>query len=193
MYQISILIVIQKFSLLAQRAHFLYIVFFWKTTSHHDALFLMCRTQAHFIQIILFRVLKSATLLLLIFIIDSWKASVTTSRSWISKSHHHSLISRSLWIQQDHQWSINNHFFSHCLLNFLFDSWDVLESLNSRSNELSIKIWWRLHHHEWFSISSIMIITSNQCLLSKLMILLVAVIVVKLQVVTSLTFEIILI
>ena len=152
----------------------------------------MCRTWAHFIQITLFRISKSATLLLLIFTIDSWKASVMISRSWISESHHHSLISRSLWIQQDHQWSINNHFFSYCLLNFLFDNWDVLESLNSRSNELSIRIWRRLHYHEQFSISNIMIITSDQCLLSKLMILLVAVIVVKLQVVTSLTFIMIL-
>ncbi len=131
-------------------------------------------------------------LLLLIFTIDSWKASVTTSRREISESHHHSLILQSLWIQQDHQWSINDHFFFHHLLNFLFNSWDVLESLNSRSDELSIRIWWHLHHHKWFSISSIMIITSDQCFLSKLMILLVAVIVVKFQVVTSLTFVIIL-
>ena len=130
-------------------------------TSHRDVLFLMCRTQAHFIQIILFRVSKSVMLLSLIFIIDSWKASVTTSRSEISESHHHSLISRSLWVQQDHQRSISNHFFFHRLSNFLFDSWDVLESLNSRSNELLIRIWWHLHHYEWFSISNIMIITSD--------------------------------
>ncbi len=142
----------------------------------------MCKTWAHFIQIILSRALKSAALLSLISIIDSWKASVTTSRSWISKSHHCSLISRSLWVQQDHWRSISNHFFSHCLLNFLFDSKDVLKSLNSRSDEFSIRIWWCLHHHEWFSISSMMIIMSDQCFLSRLMILLVAVIVVKLQV-----------
>ncbi len=192
MYQISILTVIQKLSLLAQQAHFLYIVFLWKMTSHRDALFSMCRTQAHFIQIILSRVSRSATLLSLIFTIDSWKASVTTSRSWISESHHCSSISRSLWVWQDHRRSINDHFFSHRLSNFLFDSWNVLESLNSRSDELSIRIWRCLHHHEWFSISSIMIITSDQCLLSRLMILLIVVIVVKLQVVTSLTFVMIL-
>ncbi len=192
MYQISILTVIQKFSLFTQWAHFLYIVFLWKTMSHSDALFLMCRTWAHFIQIILFRISRSVMLLSLILTIDSWKASVTTSRSEISESHHHSSISRSLWVQQDRQRSVNDHFFSHRLLNFLFDSWDILESLNSRSSELSIRIWWCLHHYEWFSISSIMIITSDQCLLSRLMILLVAVIVVKLQVVTSLTFVIIL-
>ncbi len=179
MYQISILTAIQKLSLLAQRAHFLYIVFLWKTTSHRDALFSMCRTRAHFIQITLFRVSRSATLLSLILTIDSWKASVTTSRSEISESHHHSLISRSLWVWQDHRRSVSNHFFSHRLSNFLFDSWDVLKSLNSRSDELSIRIWRRLHHHEWFSISNIIIITSDQCLLSKLIILLVAEIVVK--------------
>ncbi len=156
----------------------------------------MCKTQAHFIQITLFRISKSATLLSLIFTIDSWKASVTTSKSEINEFHHCSLISQSLWIRQDCQQSINDYFFSHCLLNFLFNSWDVLESLNSRSDELSIRIWRCLHSHERFSISSIssiMIITSNRCLLSKLMILLVAVIVVKSQVVTSLTFIIILI
>ena len=136
--------------------------------------------------------MKSATLLSLILTIDSWKASVTTSRSWISKSHHHSLISRSLWVRQDYQRSVNDHFFFHCLSNFFFDSWDVLESLNSRSNELSIRIWWYLHHHEWFNISSIMIITSDQCFLNKFMILLIAVIVMKLQVMTSLTFVMIL-
>ncbi len=141
MYHISILIVIQKLLLLAQWVHFLYIVFLWKMTSHSDALFLMCRTQAHFIQITLSRVSRSTTLLSLIFIIDSWKASVTTSRSEISESYHRSLISRSLWVQQDHQRSINNHFFFHHLSNFLFDNWDVLKSLNSRSNEFSIKIW----------------------------------------------------
>ena len=164
MYQINIFIAIQKFSLLAQQAHFLYIVFLWKTTSHNDALFSMCRTQAHFIQIILSRILKSAALFLLILTIDSWKASVIISRSEISESHHRFSISRSLWIQQDHQWSISNHFFSHHLSNFLFNSWDVLESLNSRSDEFSIKIWWHLHHHEQFSINninSIMIITSD--------------------------------
>ncbi len=193
MYQISILTAIQKSSLLAQRAHFLYIVFLWKTTSHRDALFSMCRTWAHFIQIILSRISKSAALLLLILTIDSWKASVTISRSEISESHHHSLISRSLWVQQDRQRSVSDHFFSHRLSNFLFDSWDVLESLNSRSDELSIRIWRCLHHHKRFSISSIMIITSDQCLLSRLMILLVTVIVVKSQVVTSLTFVMILI
>ena len=192
MYQISIFIVIQKLSLLAQWTHFLYIVFLWKMTSHCNALFSMCKAQAHFIQIILFRVLRSATLLSLIFTIDSWKASIITSRSEISESHHRSLISRSLWVQQDHQRSVSDHFFSHRLSNFLFDSWNVLKSLNSRSDELSIKIWWYLHHHEQFSISSIMIITSDQYLLSRLMILLIAVIVVKLQVVTSLTFIIIL-
>jgi len=195
MYQISIFTVIQKSSLLAQQTHFLYIVFLWKMTLHRDALFLMCRTQAHFIQITLFRVLKSAALLSLILTIDSWKASVMISRSEISKSHHYSSISRSLWVQQDYQWSVSNHFFSHCLSNFLFNNWDVLESLNSKSDELLIKIWWCLHHYEWFSIndiSSIMIITSDWCLLSKLMILLVAIIVVKLQVVTSLTFIMIL-
>ena len=126
--------------------------------------------------------MKSATLFSLILIIDSWKASVTTSRSWISESHHRSLISRSLWVWQDHQRSISNHFFSHRLSNFLFNSEDVLKSLNSRSDELLIRIWWCLHHHERFSISNMMIITSDQCLLSRLMILLVAVIVVKLQV-----------
>ena len=140
MYQISILTAIQKFSLLAQQAHFLYIVFFWKMTSHHDVLFSMCRTWAHFIQIILSRILKSAALLLLIFTIDSWKASVTTSRSEISESHHRFSISRSLWVQQNRQRSVSNHFFSHCLLNFLFNSWDVLKSFNSRSDELSIRI-----------------------------------------------------
>jgi len=184
--------VIQKFSLLAQRAHFLYIVFLWKMTSHSDALFSMCRTQAHFIQIILSRVLKSAALLSLILTIDSWKASVTTSRSEISESHHHSLISRSLWVRQDCRRSINDHFFFHRLSNFLFDSWNVLESLNSRRDKLSIRIWWHLHYHERFSISSIMVITSDQCLLSRLMILLVAIIVVKSQVLTSLTFVMIL-
>ncbi len=140
MYHISILTATQKFSLFAQRAYFLYIVFFWKMTSHSDALFSMCRTRAHFIQIILFRISKSATLLSLILIIDSWKALVTTSRSWISESHHSSLISWSLWVQQDHQRSINDHFFSHRLLNFFFNSENVLESLNSRSDELSIRI-----------------------------------------------------
>ncbi len=140
MYQISILIAIQKFSLLAQQAHFLYIVFFWKMTSHHDVLFSMCRTWAHFIQITLFRVSKLAMLLSLILTIDIWKASVTTSRSWISESHHHSLISRSLWVQQDHWQSVSDHFFFHCLSNFFFDNWDVLESLNSKSNKLSIRI-----------------------------------------------------
>ncbi len=140
MYQISILTVIQKFSLLAQWAHFLYIVFLWKTTSHNDVLFSMCKTWAHFIQITLFKALKSAMLLLLIFTIDSWKASVTTSRSWISESHHCSSISRSLWVQQDCQWSISNHFFFHRLLNFLFDNEDVLKSLNSKSDEFSIRI-----------------------------------------------------
>ena len=156
----------------------------------------MCRTQAHFIQITLFRISKSAALLSLIFTIDSWKASVTTSKSKINEFHHCSLISQSLWIRQDHQRSINDHFFSHCLLNFLFDSWDVLKSLNSRSDELSIRIWQCLHHYERFSISnisSIMIITSDWCLLSKLIILLVAVIIMKSQVVTSLTFIMILI
>ncbi len=161
-------------------------------TSHSDALFSMCRTQAHFIQITLFKVLRSAMLLSLIFTIDSWKASVMTSRSEINESHYHFSISRSLWIQQDHWQSISNHFFFHHLLNFFFDSWDILESLNSRSDELSIKIWWHLHHHEWFSISSIMIITFDQCLLNRLMILLVTIIVVKSQVVTSLTFIMIL-
>jgi len=126
--------------------------------------------------------LKSATLLSLISIIDSWKASVTTSRSWISESHHRSSISRSLWVWQDCQRSISDHFFSHCLSNFLFDNKDVLESLNSKSDELSIRIWWCLHHHKRFSISSMMIITSDQCLLNRLTILLVAIIVVKLQV-----------
>ena len=153
----------------------------------------MCRTWAHFIQIILSRILKSAALLLLILTIDSWKASIMTSRSEISEFYHCSSILRSQWIWQDHQWSINNHFFLHHLLSFFFNNWDILESLNSRSNEFSIKIWWHLHHHEWFSISSIMIITSDWCLLSRLIILLVTVIVVKLQVVTSLTFVIILI
>ncbi len=192
MYQISIFIAIQKLSLLAQWTHFLYIVFLWKTTLHSDALFSICRTQAHFIQITLSRALKSATLLSLILTIDSWKASIMTSRSWISKSHHCSSISRSLWVQQDYRRSISNHFFSHHFSSFFFDSWNVLESLNSRSNELSIRIWWYLHHYERFSISSIMIIMSDQCLLSKLMILLVTIIVVKLQVVTSLTFVMIL-
>ncbi len=156
----------------------------------------MCRTQAHFIQITLFKVSRSATFLSLILIINSWKASVTTSRSWISESYHYSSISRSLWVQQDCQQSINDHFFSHRLSNFLFDSWDVLKSLNSRSDELLIRIWQHLHHHKQFSISSInsiMIIMLSQCLLSRLMILLVAVIVVKSQVVTSLTFIMILI
>jgi len=187
--------VIKKLLLLTQRAHFLYIVFLWKMTSHSDAIFSVCRTQAHFIQIILSKVLRSVTLLSLIFTIDSWKASVTTLRSKISESHHCSLILQSLWIWQDHQRSINDHFFSYCLLNFLFDSWNVLESLNSRKDELSIRIWQCLHHHKWFSISninSIMIIMFNWCFLSKLMILLVAVIVVKSQVVTSLTFIMIL-
>ena len=147
MYQISIFTVIQKSSLLAQQTHFLYIVFLWKTTSHSDALFSICRTQAHFIQITLFKALKSATLLSLILTIDSWKASIMTLRSWINKSHHCSSISRSLWIQQDHQRSISNHFFSHHFSSFFFDSWNVLESLNSRSNELSIRIWWYLHHY----------------------------------------------
>ncbi len=141
MYQISILIVIQKLSLLAQQAHFLYVVFLWKMTSHSDVLFSMCRTWAHFIQITLFRVSRSAALLSLISTIDSWKALVMTSRSWISESHHRFSISRSLWVWQDCWRSISNHFFSHCLLNFLFDSWDVLESLNSRSDEFSIRIW----------------------------------------------------
>ncbi len=134
-------------------------------------------------------------LLLLIFTIDSWKASVTTSKSWISKSHHHSLISQSLWVRQDYWWSISNHFFSHCLLNFFFDSWNILESLNNKSDEFSIRIWWHLHYHEQFSIisiSSIMIITSDWYLLSRLMILLITVIVVKSQVVISLTFIMIL-
>ncbi len=140
MYQISILTVIQKSSLLAQQTYFLYIVFLWKMTSHSDALFLMCKTQAHFIQITLSRILKSATLLSLISTIDSWKASVTTSRSWISESHHRSSISRSLWVQQDRWRSINDHFFSHCLSNFFFNSWDILKSLNSRNDEFSIKI-----------------------------------------------------
>ena len=117
-------------------------------TSHSDALFSMCRTQAHFIQIILSRISRSAMLLSLILTIDSWKASVTTLRSEISESHHHSLISRSLWVRQDRRRSISDHFFFHCLSNFLFDSWDVLESLNSRRNELSIRIWQRLHHHD---------------------------------------------
>ncbi len=161
-------------------------------TLHSDALFLMCRTQAHFIQIILFRVSKSAALLLLILTIDSWKASVMTSRSEISESHYNSLILQSLWIRQDRWRSVNNYFFFHCFLNFFFDSWDVLKSLNSRSSKLSIRIWWCLHHHKWFSISSIMIIMFDWYLLSRLMILLVAVIVVKLQVVTSLTFVMIL-
>ncbi len=140
MYHISILTATQKFSLLAQWAHFLYIVFLWKTTSHSDALFLMCRTQAHFIQITLFRALRSAALLSLISIIDSWKASVTALRSWISESHHRSSISQSLWVQQNRWRSINDHFFSHRLLNFLFDNEDVLKSLNSRSDELLIRI-----------------------------------------------------
>ncbi len=182
MYHISILIATQKFSLFAQQAHFLYIAFLWKMTSHSDALFLMCRTWAHFIQIILFKASKSATLLSLISIIDSWKASVTTSRSWISESHHHSLILQSLWVQQDHWWSISNHFFLHRLSNFFFNSKNVLESLNSRSDEFSIRIWWCLHYHKRFSISSIMIITSAWCLLSRLTILLIAIIVMKLQV-----------
>ncbi len=140
MYHISILTATQKSSLLAQWAHFLYIVFLWKMTSHSDALFSICRTQAHFIQITLSRTSRSAMFLSLISIIDSWKASVITSRSWISKSHHHSSISRSLWVWQDHWQSISNHFFSHRLSNFLFDSEDVLESLNSRSDEFSIRI-----------------------------------------------------
>ena len=140
MYQISILTVIQKSSLLAQQTHFLYIVFLWKMTSHSDALFLICKTQAHFIQITLSRILKSATLLSLISTIDSWKASVTTSRSWISESHYRFSISRSLWVQQDRWRSINDHFFSHCLSNFFFNSWDILKSLNSRNDEFSIKI-----------------------------------------------------
>ncbi len=164
-------------------------------TSHRNALFLMCRTQAHFIQITLSRISKSATLLSLIFTIDSWKALIMTLRSEISESYHRFSISQSLWVQQDRWRSVSNHFFSHCLSNFLFNSWDILESLNSRSDELSIRIWQRLYHHKQFSISnisSIMIIMSDQCLLSKLMILLVAVIVVKFQVVTSLTFIIIL-
>ncbi len=182
MYHISILTVTQKSLLFAQQVHFLYIIFLWKMTSHNDALFLMCKTWAHFIQIILFRTLKSAVLLSLISIINSWKASVMTSRSWISESHHRFLISRSLWVQQNHWRSVSDHFFSHRLLNFLFNNEDVLESLNSKSDELSIRIWWCLHHHEWFSISSMMIITSDQCLLSRLTILLVAVIVMKLQV-----------
>ncbi len=192
MYHISILITIQKFLLLAQWTHFLSIVFLWKTMSHNNALFSMCRTQAHFIQIILFKVSRSAAFLSLIFIIDSWKASVTTSRSEISKSHYCSLISWSLWVRQNRRRSVNDYFFSHHLSNFLFDSWDVLKSLNSRSDELSIRIWWYLYHHKQFNISSIMIITSDQCLLSRLIILLVAVIVVKSQVVTSLTFIMIL-
>ena len=45
-----------------------------------------------------------------------------------------------------------------------------------------IRIWWCLHHHERFSISNIMINTLDQCFLSRLTILLVTVIVVKLQV-----------
>ncbi len=192
MYQISILIAIQKLSLFTQRAHFLYIIFLWKMTSHSDALFSMCRTQAHFVQITLSRISESVILLSLIFTIDSWKASIMTSRSEISESHHRFSISRSLWVQQDYRRSISNHFFSHCLLNFLFNSWDVLKSLNSRSNEFLIRIWWCLHHYKWFSISSILIITSDECLLSRLMLLLVAVIVMKLQVVTLLTFVIIL-
>ncbi len=140
MYHISILIMTQKFSLLTQWAYFLYIIFLWKMTSHNDALFSMCRTWAHFIQIILSRISKLATFLSLISTINSWKASVMTSRSWISESHHHSSISRSLWIQQDHWWSINDYFFSHCLLNFFFNNEDVLESLNSRSDEFLIRI-----------------------------------------------------
>ena len=161
-------------------------------TSHSDALFSMCKTWAHFIQITLFKGSKSTMLLSLILTIDSWKASIMTSRSEISKSHYHFSISRSLWIWQDHWWSINNHFFFHHLSHFLFNSWDVLKSLNSRNNELWVKIWWCLHHHEWFSISSIMIIMSDQCLLSRLIILLIAIIVVKFQVVTLFTFVIIL-
>jgi len=39
-----------------------------------------------------------------------------------------------------------------------------------------------LHHHKRFSISSMIIITSDQCFLSRLMILLVAIIVMKFQV-----------
>jgi len=39
-----------------------------------------------------------------------------------------------------------------------------------------------LHHHKQFSISSMIIITSDQCFLSRLMILLVAIIVMKFQV-----------
>ena len=126
--------------------------------------------------------MKSATLFSLFSIIDSWKVSVTTSRSWISESHHHFSISQSLWVQQDHWRSINNHFFLHCLLNFLFNSENVFKSLNNKSDELLIRIWWCLHHHKQFSISSMMIITSDQCLLSRFTILLVAIIVMKLQV-----------
>ncbi len=138
MYHISILTATQKFSLFAQRAYFLYIVFFWKMTSHSDALFSMCKTQAHFIQIILFKISKSATLLSLILIIDSWKASVTTSRSWISESHHSSLISRSLWVQQDHQQSISDHFFlivfwiSSLIAKMYLKVW-IVEVMSSRS------------------------------------------------------------
>ncbi len=162
-------------------------------TSHNDVLFLMCKTWTHFIQITLFKASKSAALLLLIFTINNWKASITTLRSWISESYHHSLISWSLWVWQDHWQSINDYFFSHHLSNFLFNSKDVLKSLNSKSDEFLIRIWWCLHHHEQFSISSIMIIIFDQCFLNKLMILLIAVIVVKSQVVTSLTFIMILI
>ncbi len=39
-----------------------------------------------------------------------------------------------------------------------------------------------MHHHKQFSISSMIIITSDQCFLSRLMILLVAIIVMKFQV-----------
>ncbi len=161
-------------------------------TSYSDALFLMYKTQAHFIQIILSKVSRSVMLLSFILTIDSWKASIMTSRSEISEFHHHSLISRSLWVQQNYQRSINDHFFFHCFLNFLFDSWNNFESLNNKSDKLSIRIWWYLHHYKWFNISSMMIITSDQCFLSKLMILLVAVIIVKYQVVILLTFIMIL-
>ncbi len=109
---------------------------------------------------------------------------------WWEKKRSLTLYRWSCWIyrlREIEEWWWFNH-----LLNFLFNSWDVLESLNSRSNELSIRIWWLLHHHKRFSISSIMIIMFNQCLLSRLIILLVAVIVVKSQIVTSLTFIIIL-
>ncbi len=115
-----------------------------------------------------------------------------TSRSWISESYHCFLISRSLWVQQNHWRSINNYFFSCHFLNFLFNNWNIFKSLNSRNDKLLIRIWWHLHHHERFSISNIMIIISDQCLLNRLMILLATVIVVKLQVVISLTFIMIL-